>query len=198
MICSCRYIRQISWWDRKNAIIEAKKFPRYEIMLFQALFGLLLGGESSPFKRCRLERLKSLRAPSKEAHFPCSTAKWNHVFSELHANCWSGGSECSPPLLYKHLTVRKQGCWAHWIQTLRRSNTAWSIRARSRCQNWLEYMFICVFYRFWVPDEDLGASVSKLVRRDLEVGHQHLHSFPVGSQKGHTGHPKHTWDFKCP
>lgn len=26
-------------------------------------------------------------------------AKWNHVCSEwwLHANCWSGGSKCSPP-----------------------------------------------------------------------------------------------------
>lgn len=59
-------------------------------------------------------------------------------------------------------------------------------------------MFICVFYRSWVPDEDLGASISKLVRWDLEVGHQHLHSFPVWSQKGHMGHPKHTWDFKCP
>lgn len=52
--------------------------------------------------------------------------------------------------------------------------------------------FICVFYRSWVPDEDLGAAVRELVCQDLEVGHQHLHSFPMGSQKGHMGHPKHT------
>lgn len=37
----------------------------------------------------------------------------------------------------------------------------------------------CVFYRSWVPDEDLGATVGELVCWDLEVGHQHLDSFPV-------------------
>lgn len=52
--------------------------------------------------------------------------------------------------------------------------------------------FIGVLYRSWVPDEDLGAAVSELVCRDLKVGNQHLDSFPMGSQKGHMGHPTHT------
>lgn len=82
--------------------------------------------------------------------------------------------------------------------TFRLSNTA-LIRVHSRCQNWLENRFkgmqgcfIRVFYRSWVPDKDLGASIGELVCWDLEVGHQHLHSFPMGSQKGQMGHPKHT------
>lgn len=53
-------------------------------------------------------------------------------------------------------------------------------------------------YRSWVPDEDLGMSVGELICWDLEVGHQHLHSFPMESQRGHVCHPLHTWHFNWP
>lgn len=60
------------------------------------------------------------------------------------------------------------------------------------------FCIICVLYRSWVPDEDLGMSVGELICWDLEIGHQHLHSFPMGSQKGHTSHTMRTWHFKWP
>lgn len=47
-------------------------------------------------------------------------------------------------------------------------------------------------YRSWIPDEDLGMSVGELVCRDLQVGHQHLHAFPVETHRGHVCHPSHT------
>lgn len=46
-------------------------------------------------------------------------------------------------------------------------------------------------YRSWVPDEDLGMSIGVLICWDLEVSHQHLHSFPTESQRGHVCHPLH-------
>lgn len=58
--------------------------------------------------------------------------------------------------------------------------------------------FIRVFYRSWVPDEDLGAAIRELVCWDLEVDHQRLHSFPMGSQRGHMGHLKLTSHFEWP
>lgn len=47
------------------------------------------------------------------------------------------------------------------------------------------------FYRSWVSDEDLGAAIRDLFCWNLEVGHQHLHSFPVGSQKSQEGPTLH-------
>lgn len=43
-------------------------------------------------------------------------------------------------------------------------------------------------YRFGVPDEDLGASVGVLLRRNLQVAHQHLHAFPVGESPKRSRH----------
>lgn len=40
-----------------------------------------------------------------------------------------------------------------------------------------------LFYRSWVPDEDLGAAVGELVCRDLHVIHQNLHALPAVSQR---------------
>lgn len=121
-------------------------------MLFQALFGLLLGGEDRPFKRCRLEQSKSLRAPSKEAHFPCSTAKWNHVFSGLHANCWSGGSECSPPLLYETSYCEKTGLLSTLdsnLETLKRGLIYQSAQQMSELAGIHVYLCFLPFLGSW-------------------------------------------------
>lgn len=59
-------------------------------------------------------------------------------------------------------------------------------------------MYFFFLYRSWVPDENLGAAVGELVCQDLEVIHQNLNSFPRVSQKGHMGHPNHTWRLKIP
>lgn len=44
-------------------------------------------------------------------------------------------------------------------------------------------MDFVLFYRSWVPDEDLGAAVGELVCRDLQVIHQNLHALPAVSQR---------------
>lgn len=70
-----------------------------------------------------------------------------------------GGCECSPPRFTNISAVRKR-----WFAE--------------------QHTTGAVPYRSGVPDEDLGAAVGELLSRDLEVDHQHLHSFPVRGQSG--------------
>lgn len=84
-------------------------------------------------------------------------------------------------LCYKHFFARKQFFWiqgSQWEQ-----------------ENWF---LLSGLYRSGVSDEDLGMSVGELISWDLEVGHQHLHSFPMESQRGHACHPLHTWHCNWP
>lgn len=98
----------------------------------------------------------------------------------LHANCWSGNWE---------------GRGRHVQATLWNISLCKKCFPRTQKSQWAGKQ-ICALsglYRSWVPDENLGMSVGELVCWDLEVGHQHLHSFPVESQKGHVC--LRTWHF---
>lgn len=104
----------------------------------------------------------------------------------------AGAMQCSPPCFANILLWEKQGRWARWMQPLDTEKCGfWSTRQMSKGEQGatLTAYNNAFYYRSRVPDEDLGAAVGELVCRNLEVGHQHLHSFPVGSRRSQRGRP---------
>lgn len=73
---SCRYVKQISWSDRKSNY--GKILPVWDHVIPGSVWPFAGGGES-PSKRCRPEQLKSLQAQRKEACFPCYMGQLNET-----------------------------------------------------------------------------------------------------------------------
>lgn len=88
----------------------------------------------------------------------------------------TGGLQVQPALLYKHYDVKI------WPQMPK--------RVRSQIPLWVHPNTNTGLYRSWVPDEDLGAAVGVLLCGNLQVGHQHLHSLPVGVEENPRWSPK--------
>lgn len=62
-----------------------------------------------------------------------------------HANCWSGGYT----LLYKHLTVRRRGCWGQWMQPSARANIVHNISQNWQSDVGLLYLHFIPFLGSW-------------------------------------------------
>ena len=114
------------------------------------------------------------------------------------------GARCTAHPASQTSYCEKTGPLRTLDSTFKHLITAWSTRIHTDAQlgniTWRIQNFICVlmwvFYRSWVPDEDLGATIGELFTWDLEVGHQYLYSFSVGSQRNQKGHLKTSLTFQ--
>lgn len=142
----------------------------------QALFGLFLGEEKvhSSTAGLRISRVFQGRLKLLISHVPLLSETMCFYSADymLIAKVVRGGggcAMCSPPFVANMYAWKKTSS-----SECRKAKASWK-----KCLSALSDL-----YRSWVPDEDLGMSIGVLICWDLEVSHQHLHSFPTESQRG--------------
>lgn len=154
----------------------------YEIALLQALLGLFLGEEKvhSSTAGFRISRVFQGRLKLLISHVPllsetmCFYSADYMLIAKVGKGGGEGVSHVQPTLCCKHVCMKKKTA----LLNAERPKRAGKVLSA-----------LSDLYRSWVPDEDLGMSIGVLICWDLEVSHQHLHSFPTESQRGHARHP---------